>query len=87
MFISITNPYYKCISGLKNTAEGLDDLNDLDLIPSRFDRIGEAIQNLIPDSGLRGVISARILTGAAFTDMAKGLSDRVERKPSFLLSY
>ena len=61
--------------GLKNTAEGLDDLNDLDLIPSRFDRIGEAIQNLIPDSGLRGVISARILTGAAFTDMAKGLSD------------
>lgn len=61
--------------GLKNTAEGLDDLNDLDLIPSRFDRIGEAIENLIPDSGLKGVISARILTGAAFTDMAKGLDD------------
>ena len=61
--------------GLKNTAEGLDDLNDLDLIPSRFDRIGESINNLIPDSGLKGVISARILTGAAFTDMAKGLSD------------
>lgn len=60
--------------GLKNTAEGLDDLNDLDLIPSRFDRIGESINNLIPDSGLKGVISARILTGAAFTDMAKGLS-------------
>ena len=30
--------------GLKNTAEGLDDLNDLDLIPARFDRIGEAIK-------------------------------------------
>ena len=61
--------------GLKSTAEGLDDLNDLDLIPARFDRIGEAIQNLIPDSGLKGVISARILTGAAFSDMAKGLND------------
>ena len=60
--------------GLKSTAEGLDDLNDLDLIPSRFDRIGEAIQNLIPDSGLKGVISARILTGAAFSDMAEGLT-------------
>tara|TARA_R110002050_G_scaffold168478_1_gene299687 strand:+ start:31455 stop:33713 length:2259 start_codon:yes stop_codon:yes gene_type:complete len=61
--------------GLQKTAVGLDDLNELDLIPSRFDRIGEAIENLIPDSGLRGVISARVLSGAAFTDMAKGLDD------------
>lgn len=61
-------------TGLKNTAEGLDDLNKLDLLPSRFEAIGDALEELVPESGIRGAVAAKIITGVAFTDMAKGLT-------------
>jgi hypothetical protein len=54
-------------------AEGLGDLNELDIDVEKFQNLGKAINALASGTGIGGAIGLRILTGAAFNELAEGL--------------
>jgi len=59
--------------GFQEIAVGLDDLNDLDLLPEKFEAIGESLAAMAAPAGISGALALSILSGTSFKEMASGL--------------
>ena len=60
--------------GLTNTAQGLEDLNNVTLDVSNFYNLNDAILALIDGVGPKDSLGFMIFSGSAFTNMADGLN-------------
>ena len=60
--------------GLTNTAQGLEDLNNVTLDVSNFYNLNDAILALIDGVGPKDSIGFKIFSGSAFNNMADGLN-------------
>jgi hypothetical protein len=59
--------------GFQEIAVGLDDLNDLDLLPEKFEAIGQSLAAMAAPAGISGALALKLLSGSAFKDMAEGM--------------